>query len=284
MIQFDHQTFGQRYSKDGFYGIMKLGRYRPEYRQAVLRLARRIVDVAEQARLAPAAPVEDFDSLPKSFGSATGGNDGRQLRITVAAPSKQTLPDGRDASYYGATPREWRPFHPKYSRPLAEYTAELTQMMGFKTTINTIAEELGEQSAADLVPALGLFLLDAWNTLPEKERERIREFDRQAKPWVSLIVPWNEHDAQTLDADIELHAHLRTSVAQMIRRMPPKYRIATTGIPNLTSFDDILPRLVYHAEKMYLRNSPTRPPVGPAVKRPRLIGPHIEDSSNNEPS
>ncbi|HET7017563.1 MAG TPA: TIR-like protein FxsC [Streptosporangiaceae bacterium] len=284
MIQFDHQTFGRRYSKDGFYGIMKLGRYRPEYRQAVWRLACRIVEVAEQAPLAPVAPVDDFDSLPKSFGSAGGGNESRQLRITVAASSTRTLPDGRDPSYYGATAREWRPFQPSHSQPLAEYAAELTTMMGFKTTINTIAEELGEQSASDLAPALGLFLLDAWNTLPAKERERIREYDQQAKPWVSVMVPWNELDAQTLEAEKELQALLRTSVSRIIRRMPPKCRIAVAGIPNLTAFGDILPRLIYHAEKMYLRNSPTRAPAGPPVQRPKLTGPYIENSSYDEQS
>jgi FxsC-like protein len=284
MIQFDHQAFGRRYSKDGFYGIMKLGRYRPEYRQAVLRLARRIVDVAEQGQIAPAIPVEDFGSLPKSFGSAGGGNNSRQLRIIVAAPDSQSLPNGREPSYYGATSREWRPFQPSFTQPLAEYAAELTKMLGFRTTINTIAEEMGEQAAVDVAPALGLFLLDAWNTLPPRERERIREFDRHAQSWVNIMVPWNELDEQTLEAEKELKARLRTSATRMLNRVPPKCRIAGTGIPNLTTFGDILPRLIYHAEKMYLRNLPTRPSSGPTVRRPRLIGPYIEDSSDHEPS
>lgn len=284
MIQFDHQTFGRRYSVDGFYGIMKLGRYRPEYRQAVLRLAQRIVGVAEQVQVAPVAPAEDFDSLPKSFGSASGGNAKRQLRITVAAPDARSLPNGRAAHYYGETCRDWRPFHPHYTHPLAEYAADLTKMMGFSTTINTIVEEISEQAAGEVNSALGLFLLDAWDTLAAKEREQIREFDRRAQSWVNVMVPWNELDEQMLDAEQELRTRLRSSVTRMLRRMPPRFRVAGTGIPNLTAFGDILPGLVYHAEKMYLKNLPAKPPGGPTVKRPRLTGPYIEDSSSHEPS
>jgi len=279
VIQFDHQSFGRRYSRDGFYGIMKLGRYRPEYRQAVLRLARRIVDVAEQAQIAPVTPVDDFDSLPRSFGLSAGSNANRQLRITVAAPDLQALPRGREPSFYGASPLDWRPYQPTHTQPVAEYAAELTKMMGYTTTINTIAEEISEQAADDVPPALGLFLLDAWSTLSDHESEQIREFDRLAQPWVNLMVPWSELDQQTQEAEKELRKHLQASVTQMLSRAHPKHRMAITGISSLSKFGDIIPLLVYNAERIYLKNLPARPPVGPPRERPRLMGPYIEDSS-----
>jgi hypothetical protein len=67
-IQFDHRAFGGRYSTEGFYGIMKLGRYRDEYRKAVFQLAHRIVEVANNTVVDP-MPFEDFDALPSAFGS-----------------------------------------------------------------------------------------------------------------------------------------------------------------------------------------------------------------------
>jgi hypothetical protein len=68
-IQFDHGAFGGRYSTDGFYGIMRRGRYGTEYRRAVFELARRIVEVANRTVIDP-MPFEDFEALPSAFGSA----------------------------------------------------------------------------------------------------------------------------------------------------------------------------------------------------------------------
>jgi FxsC-like protein len=68
-IQFDHSQLGGRYSTHGFYGIIKLSRYRGEYEEAVYELARRIVQVAQGTRIDPEPPAE-YSSLESAFGSA----------------------------------------------------------------------------------------------------------------------------------------------------------------------------------------------------------------------
>jgi hypothetical protein len=96
-VDVDHAGLGEVYAQRGFYGIMKLSRYRGEYEQAVLGLARRIIDAARQSP-AEHEPGVDYDSLPAAFGAGTGETPGNQrLRITIVAPRRSELPEDRGA-------------------------------------------------------------------------------------------------------------------------------------------------------------------------------------------
>lgn len=100
-LQFNHNTFGERYVTDGLYGLIKLRGYADQYEQAVYELARRIVQVAETAHLEPIRPL-DYRNVPSAFGSS--GSPSRTLHVTVAAASRHELPEGRTPSTTG-TPR-----------------------------------------------------------------------------------------------------------------------------------------------------------------------------------
>ncbi len=280
-VQFDHRAFGARYSREGFYGIMKLGRYRAEYKQAVFRLAKKIVEVAEGSVISP-LPIQDFGSLPCSFGSSSTSNLSRQrIRITVAAPSLQTAPAGRELHYYGATAREWKPFQPEASLPLADYAAQLASSIGFQPSISTLDDDLSEFKSAGVPSSPGLFLVDAWGTLDSAERQRLQEYDEHAAPWVSVMVPWNTRDTETVGAEQQLKQSLRTSLGGLLRRVPPNYSKAGNGIPTLGEFGDLFPWLAYHVGAKYLKYAKAHPPAGPAPARPKLVGPVPDDSGGS---
>ncbi|MER6304268.1 TIR-like protein FxsC [Kitasatospora sp. NPDC001539] len=86
-LQFEHRAFGAEYASDGLYALMRLSRYQTEYEQAVYRLARRIVDVAEESAIPIAKPL-DLESLPSAFRRGAGDADviraGAVLRRTPA--------------------------------------------------------------------------------------------------------------------------------------------------------------------------------------------------------
>jgi transcriptional regulator with XRE-family HTH domain len=73
-LQFDHSQLGERYSTHGFYGIIKLSRYRSEYEEAVYELARRIVQVGQTTPISPEIPPLDYASLDSAFGPADLGS------------------------------------------------------------------------------------------------------------------------------------------------------------------------------------------------------------------
>jgi hypothetical protein len=77
----------QAYTDHGFYGIIKLSRYRDSYAAALTHLAGKIVAAAERSPVA-AGPVLDYPSLESAFGAAGKGMPGgHPLHITIAAPS-----------------------------------------------------------------------------------------------------------------------------------------------------------------------------------------------------
>lgn len=122
-LQFNHRDFGDRYVSDGLYGLIKLKLFEEEYERAVYELAKRIVTVADTIRLGTGRPV-DYRLAPSAFGPPDSGVGGpRPMQVTIAAPTRHDLPEGRNAEYYGDSPQDWNPYHPAAARPLA-YVAQ----------------------------------------------------------------------------------------------------------------------------------------------------------------
>jgi FxsC-like protein len=273
-IQFEHQNLGSTYSKEGFYGLIKLGRYKDEYQEAVYQLARHIIDVAKRTQVAPIPPV-DYNSVPSAFGSDDARRMAdKRIQITVAAPDKRNLPAGRSDFYYGATSREWNPYRDDFEGSLAEYTSQLTSSLGFEPFIVTLNDYTADPAGA--VPSSGpnLLLVDPWQTVSVANQQLLRDLDEHAKPCVSLMVPWNHDDAETMNAKEQLKATLGQSLSKLLKRILPEYQMAGTGIPTLKDFGDMVAPLATDAGRKYLLEADTYPPSGPHKTKPRLIGPH----------
>ena len=157
-VQFEHSALGERYSTEGFYGIMKLQNYRADYQRVVHRLAERIVDIGD-ATVAYADDIaahdrrpQDFESLPSAFGPESAVRmSGRQLHISVLAHDVSTLPPGRAGDYYGDTPHTWSPYRPEYQQPVADYAGDLARKcLDFKPLIGSFGN--GSWATGDSTP------------------------------------------------------------------------------------------------------------------------------------
>jgi hypothetical protein len=75
-VQYNSADFGELYAEHGFYGIMKVSRWREAYELAVYLLARRIVEAADASP--PAGPEfwGQYQSLPSAFGGYDGAGPG----------------------------------------------------------------------------------------------------------------------------------------------------------------------------------------------------------------
>jgi hypothetical protein len=137
-VQYNSRTFGELYAEHGFFGIMKVSRWREAYEEAVYLLARQIVTVGVASPLAPGEAVP-YESLDSAFGGTVWAGPGdRPLRITIVAPSKDELPAGRDASYYGKNIVAWNPYREDSVRSLADHAAELARSLSYTPEVGDL--------------------------------------------------------------------------------------------------------------------------------------------------
>lgn len=280
-IRFDHSQLGDRYSTHGFYGIIKLTRYRGEYEEAVYELARRIVHVAQTTRIEPEQPA-DSKSLESAFGSADQSKPGeRRMRITVVAPDISDLPDGRSDYHYGRNARNWNPYRPESVRALADHAADLVRNLGYVPEVGDLNEHLDALLGSEQVCGPAVLLVDPWATRQAEYREKLRRIDFLRNAWVQVVVPWNRKDTELLGAEPSLRQGLDTALKEKLAAGRVDCRIAVNGVPSLEEFSMVLPVVVRVAARHYLGHAHAYPPPGPVIERPRLVGP-MADLSNPE--
>jgi len=278
-IQFSHQDLGARYGTDGFYGIMKVNRYRNDYQLAVLRLAQRIVAVAEQTRIGAERPA-DYMSLENAFGfhGADRGSRQFQIRLTVVAPSTPNLPEGRGPYHYGPTPQEWRPYRPEISQPIADYAAGLATCLGCRPTVGALGEGPGADNEAAGPGVPGLFLIDAWATQSPGHQEQLRRIDELDQPWTGVLLPWNRLDPETAAAEESLREGLARYLSRKLASTPRRWQAAANGVPTLEEFGELFAPMAMTMLRRYLRHAPAYPPDdGSPAERPRLMAPDADD-------
>src|SRR5579863_8188439 len=277
-IQFNHHDLGQRYGNEGFYAIMKVARYRHDYQLAVLRLAQRIVDVANATRIRPEQPI-DYSTVENAFGIGTDHRmPGRQMKLTVVAPDLGTLPAGRTPEYYGATPCAWNPYHPESSQPIADYAAEIARYLGYQATVGTFGEHMPDGADGARPSAPGLFLIDAWATQSPDHVAQLQSIDELDQPWNSVLLPWNREDTQTTEAERSLRENLNKHLGRKIAGIPYRYQSAATGIPTREELGRLLGPMANIIFKNFVEHAPVYPPEGVHPQRPRLRGTDGKDS------
>jgi len=277
-IHVDHGTFGDRYATNGIYGLIKLNRLRDEYEEAVLGLAQRIVRVAHESPL-PSGRPRDYESTPSAF--KPRGEGPRRIHLTVAAPTSDSIPPHRDIRPYGEDARDWNPYASESVRPLPALAEELIRSLDYRITVSSfddadIGEDLGVHHDDQPEPIWpGILLVDPWALTDGERRRRLREFDANSRPWVSAIIPWNRADLQSQGEEgRELVTALEDTLPTILDRgRRADCRVAVNGVPTLKAFTDVLPAVVAHATRQYLRYATFVPPAGPHLPRPRLVGP-----------
>lgn len=278
-IHLDHSPSGGRYLSNGIYGLIKLNRLRDEYDETVFGLAERIVQAARESQLPPGRP-RDYESTPSAF--KPRGSGPRHIRLTVAAPTRDTVPEHRDARPYGDDALDWNPYHLESTRPLPAHAEELIRSLDYRVTVVSFDDEdPGEQiSATDPQAPVdgqpGILLMDPWALTDEERRGRLKLFDACARPWVSAIVPRCRKDAQSHDEEgrrlAEELERVMPAILERARRSDS--RVAVNGVPTLGVFSKVLPDVVAHTMRQFLRNADVQPPPGPQIPRPRLTDPY----------
>ncbi|MFB7954161.1 TIR-like protein FxsC [Streptomyces sp. NPDC056045] len=272
-LQFDHRDFGDRYVSDGLYGLIKLRIFAEEYERAVYELAKRIVNVADTTRIGIGRPV-DYRQAPSAFGPRNSASGPRPIRITVVAPTRRDLPEGRLADYYGDSARDWNPYHPATTRPLAYVAEDLVRSLNYRATITSFDEETERGNSKQPPGSPEILLVDRWALQDEDRRRRLAAFDAEHRPWIAPAVPWSREDRQSMAAEAELTGKLERTMPVLMRQGRAHCRAAARGVPSMEAFGQILPQVVEAAAQQYMRHAVVYPSAGGRLgERPRLRGP-----------
>ncbi len=270
-------SLGERYSTEGFYGLMKLQNYRADYQRAVHRLAERIVAVADEngsytpeANLQQSARI-DVESLPSTFGPASLSRlINSPLQIVVLAPDISTLPPGRDGSYYGSAPPAWSPYQPDYSQPIADYAMKLAQKCLDIHPVAGTMEVIKESLLHDRPMPPTLVLVDPFVAFLPAFEEQLRMLNDLEESWVSVLVPWNSEDREINAAGDDLREKLIQHLGRKLSTVPRRCQMAATGIPTLQDFGQLLPEMITIMAKRFRKDAPAHPPAFPLISRPQL--------------
>jgi len=270
VVGYEAADFGDAYADLGFYGIMKLTRYRDEYESAVGQLARQIVDAGKQTikqKPLPPGPVEKYEQLENAFGAARHTGDGeRRVLVTVAALDASNQSIGGSAAQYGETARDWTPYPEESTRPLAEEAADLATSLGYLPEVGGLAEH--EQELMNPVPPTRAMVLivDPWAARVQELLDILRKIDSSDKPWISVVVAWNPKDSKMVADERDLRAALSAALPNKLVEGRVTSALAVRGVPTLEDFGMVVPAVLRAAERSYLRFAPASPAHDPAVK------------------
>lgn len=263
VMQNTQPEFPPAYTAEGLYGIMKLGRYRQQYKETVFRLANIIKDRAAECAL-PSYEISDLESLPNPFAAERPRVARRPpVRLSVAAQSLHELPPDRDAYYYGRTAREWTPYRSQDDpTPIGAYAEQILSGLGHESAVGSI-----DEPAPEPVDSPAILLVDPWATRDPIIADRLRKIDHDHP--VHLLAPFNSDDHQTTAATDGLHESLEGALGHSAA-----LNGSASHITSINAFRGALPKAVNEAINRYFKTTDAFPPqTPPTMPRPRLQGP-----------
>jgi FxsC-like protein len=258
-VQYNSADFGPLYTEHGFYGIMKVSRWREAYEEAVYLLARRIVDAAEAAPPVEPEVWTEYESLPNAFDGYGGTGPGdKLLRLTIIAPGRDELPGGRDPAYYGENVREWNPYRQDSLRAIADHAVDLARSLSYTPDVGDLYRHEPALFGTGQPTGPEVLLIDPWAVLQPECGQMLRQLDAMDKPWVQVVVVWNTKDAQ-MQADAQhLRSALEAALPRMLREGRATSALAVRGVPSLEDFGVVLPAVIAAAGRHYVRLASAR--------------------------
>jgi FxsC-like protein len=241
------------YAENGLRALCMLPSYREgAYRVIVDKIARQVVDVAENFPVGPswAPPPEE---LPD------GSDAEKQFTVAVIAPTVQSRPAGRDPLTYGADQTQWRPFADEQALPLAQYVANTAERLGLPA--HTVAFTEDPQAVRERAAVL---LIDLWAAAGARGPSRVRSILATLPEWVMPLVVVDHDDPQYESQGVAL----ARTFGDMLAGSGP---LQVIEAQDMRQFLDSVPVLVTEARRRYLKFGPKPGPVDgpPGIMSPQ---------------
>lgn len=245
------------YAENGLRALKMLNHFRESYEQVIAELAGHILGAARERPLGRAAATP-IDQVTSAF-QYKGVED--DFVIAVAAPSRGTLPAGRDAACYGNSSTDWRPFDELGEVRLAEHPLAVAERLSFNTSVVSV------QEAADggfTTP--GIVLIDPWIAAPLENGESealqgLRALYSRPEPqiWALPVIVLNAGDPESTACQNDLVQRIARILDEVKAPLAETSRSENNAVTSYAGFDEVIPGLVAEAERRYLRYGPDFP-------------------------
>lgn len=260
------------YAQRGLYGIIKRSGDRTDYDGVVRGVAQRVIATANRFPAGP-WPTVDFDLLQNPFAPAGAHeSDAARLFITVVAPQWDDLPPDRDGQYYGKAAWDWMPYRPASHQSIAQFTANFARSLGYRPYVCDLREREDDLLTCGRAAHPELLIIDPWAVVRPECHHLLARFNLAEKPWVQVVIPWNQADDETTTAEEQLRMALDSALGRKLEPGRIASGIAVEGVPSIAEFGAILPFLISRVANRYLAHAPAFPPGGSAVEKPTLHG------------
>ncbi len=264
---------------------MRYSKYRIGYLDFIDKLADEILKARGiyKGKLPRVTPEPDFRTFQSAFhappapGQAAApkpqdrGPNGVQFVFVAGKPDELRGTRSVD-SYEQKGGRDWKPYYPQKLRPIGA----LAQGVAASEDLDFFSEELpfSAQLPQDVRNAenqanIVVLVVDGWTaTLPSYD-QILEQFDKEGYFNCSVLVPWNDADAETAQQRAALEAQVR-SVFRRHSRHPLYFRDAITSEEDLREqLRDVLIRL----KAEVFNQAPVSRPVPNGGVKPVVSGP-----------
>jgi FxsC-like protein len=253
-LQVARLDLGPTYRRYGLnYLLRHMPEHRAEYENAVLLLARKIVETGERDAPVQAERLPEYHLQDDAFRRPGDPADHRpRIRIVVAAPSGPRLPRGADPEMYGDRPTQWRPYLPEFPGEIALTAKRLAESMDFQAFVE-ILEHSPELRSGAAPSAPTLLIIDPWAAQDPALQQRLSRFDGAShlKLWIRPVVAWNRaHPASKIN-EVDLASRLYSTLSHCRRRYRPDSPQVLDGLETVQDFVNELPAVIRKAERLY---------------------------------
>jgi FxsC-like protein len=283
-IQFSSDLLGDTCVRQ----LMRLQRHQDAYREFVFELAGQIVESAETHPIPEGHGYPDLESAPSVFHSpppsrpeSLNGSEGAAaldpltVHFVVAALTRsKALSVRSDRAVYGDRPRDWAPYHPTRSSPLAEYASGIAESRSLASRVADL-EELAERAElASQHNQIVVLLVDAWVTEIEEAAQALTAYNtreiRDREPTTAVLIPRSLDDRETVAHWRRLSEECR----RIFQRTSDDEELYRSNIPTFQAFEQDLPAVLEVAvNRMFVSGHIQREPPDGGTDRPILDAP-----------
>lgn len=246
-VQYSQQGMPAAYLREGLYGIMKLKRYGEEYKETVLLLAKAIIRAARN----PLDPLGETDRIPlqeahNAFAGMQQPRESLTIRVTVAACDLESLPPGRDPSFYAERPLGWNPYVPTDAGPVAQHAEEVIRSLGHRPEVRQLNGDRPDAAAPDVL------LVDLWAADVDALAHDLRGAN---SPSSVVVLPVGQHDPQTLQHRERLESALKSSIRPSLSRSGSRRGVDRDEF-DLAIGDAVEAAIGHHVRTVRVENAP----------------------------
>jgi FxsC-like protein len=241
----------ERYSRHGLFDLMTSRGEADadfEYETVLDELARHIVATAEHVTL-PIDLAIDPRYLPNAFARPASPP---RVSIHVLAPDLGRLPLGRDPNQYGTTATHWSPY-PEAPEGLGARVASMARHIDYRPSLAPVDDVELDVCGHDSQAGPAILLLDPWALEQAKWRDQLEEFDRQDRPWVTVLAAWNLDDPQTSRARRHLLDQLHATLRRRYHQRRPGLQLDVDIATSLLDVGGALPPALQESSQQFGR-------------------------------